>query len=138
VVLVEAGPDRRADPPGGLRDGWRLSREFGWGFASEPDPRGVVEDLHRGRLLGGTSWVTRFAMRGSPADFAEWARLGIKGWGFEEVLPYFRRLESDLDFGGQPWHGPDGPISITSTPMWRPPTSGQPRCAPSRRPGSRP
>ena len=113
VLLLEAGPDLRASLPDGFRDGWRLTQEFDWGYASEPDARGVVEDLRRGRLLGGTSWVTRFALRGSAADYDEWAALGNPGWGFEDVLPYFRRLEADADFGDQPWHGDRGPMPIT-------------------------
>lgn len=66
VLLLEAGPDLRRSLPGEFRDGWRLAREFDWGYASEPDARGAIEDLRRGKLLGGTSWVTRFALRGSP------------------------------------------------------------------------
>jgi choline dehydrogenase len=112
VLLLEAGPDLRRSVPDDLRDGWRLSREFDWGYASEPDERGVVEPVRRGKLLGGTSWVTRFAVRGSPADFDGWAALGNPGWAFDDVLPYFTRLESDADFGGQPWHGDHGPIPI--------------------------
>jgi len=54
VVLLEAGPDLRADLPGEFRDGRRVRQGFDWGYASEPDPRGVAEDLRRGKLLGGT------------------------------------------------------------------------------------
>jgi len=57
--------------------------------------------------------VTRFALRGSPADYDEWAGLGCAGWGFTDVLPYFRRLEADADFGDQPWHGDGGPMPVT-------------------------
>jgi choline dehydrogenase len=57
--------------------------------------------------------VTRFTPRGSPADYDEWAALGNDGWGFEEVLPYFRRLETDADFGDEPWHGNRGPMPST-------------------------
>jgi choline dehydrogenase len=99
--------------PDELRDGWRLSQQFDWGYTAEPDARGVVEDLRRGKLLGGTSWVTRFALRGSPADYDEWAALGNAGWGFEDVLPSFARLETDADFGDQPWHGECGRLPIT-------------------------
>ena len=99
--------------PDEMRDGWRISQEFDWGFASEPDARSVVEDLRRGKLIGGTSWVTRFAPRGSPADYDEWAALGNEGWGFEDVLPYFTRLEADADFGDQPWHGDRGPMPVS-------------------------
>ncbi len=112
VLLLEAGPDLRAKLPQELRDGWRVSQQFDWGYASEPDPRGVVEDLRRGKLVGGTSWVTRFALRGSPADYDEWAALGNAGWGFEDVLPYLAALEADADFGDQPWHGDRGSMPI--------------------------
>jgi choline dehydrogenase len=113
VLLLEAGPDLRAKVPDELRDGWHLSAEHDWGFASDPDPQGVVSDLRRGKLLGGTSWVTRFALRGSPADYDEWASVGNPGWGFDDVLPYLRRLEADVEFGDQPWHGDRGPMPIT-------------------------
>jgi choline dehydrogenase len=111
-LLLEAGPDLRANLPEKLRDGWHLTQEFDWGYRSAPDPRGGVEDLRRGKLLGGTSWVTRFALRGSPADYDEWAALGNAGWGFADVLPYFVSLEADAEFGDQPWHGDRGPLPI--------------------------
>ncbi|MGZ6840009.1 MAG: GMC family oxidoreductase, partial [Frankiaceae bacterium] len=113
VLLVEAGPDLRASLPESLRDGWEIPREPDWGYAAQPDARGVVEDLTRGRLLGGTSWMTRFAVRGASADYDEWAALGNPGWAFEDVLPYFTRLEADADFGDQPWHGDRGPLPVT-------------------------
>jgi len=120
VLLLEAGPDLRADPPALMHDGWRTYRENGWGFESEPDEHGVCEALYRGRVVGGTSWVTRFAMRGSPADFDLWARLGNHGWGFDDVLPYFIRIENDLDFGDRAWHGNAGPLPVTRYPELEP------------------
>ena len=102
--------------PGEFRDGWRLPQGFDWGYASEPDARGVAENLRRGKLVGGTSWVTRFALRGSSADYDEWAGLGNTGWGFTDVLPYFTRLEADADFGDQPWHGDRGPMPVSRYP----------------------
>jgi choline dehydrogenase len=116
VLLLEAGPDLRAGLPGEFRDGWRLPQGFDWGYASEPDTRGIAENLRRGKLVGGTSWVTRFALRGSPADYDEWAGLGNAGWGFTDVLPYFTRLEADADFGDQPWHGDRGPMPVSRYP----------------------
>jgi choline dehydrogenase-like flavoprotein len=112
VLLVEAGPDLRADTPDEIRDGWQITRDFDWGYTSEPNPRGDVQNLWRNKLVGGTSWVTRFAPRGSPADYDEWAALGNTGWGFEDVLPYFRRLETDADFGHESWHGDRGPMPV--------------------------
>src|SRR4051794_13489978 len=113
VLLLEAGPDLRPDVPEDFRDGWEFPRRHEWGFESEPDERGETLPLRRGRLVGGTSWVTRFGVRGSPADFARWTQRGCTGWSFEEVLPWFRRLETDLDWPGEPWHGDAGPIPVT-------------------------
>jgi choline dehydrogenase-like flavoprotein len=111
VLLLEAGPDRRADLPRQLRDGWTIEREsFDWGFESEPHAGGEARPVRRKRLLGGTSWLTRFTPRGSPADYDGWAGLGLAGWSWEELLPYFVKLESDVDFGKEPWHGDKGPI----------------------------
>jgi choline dehydrogenase len=117
VLLLEAGPDPRAAISGEMANAWTTgARDLDWGLVSEADERGVVEPLRRGRLLGGTSWTTRFAVRGSPADYDEWAGRGNDGWGFEDVLPYFKRLESDAEFGDDPWHGADGPIPVTRYP----------------------
>ena len=116
MLLLEAGPDLRARPPAGLRDGWRIPVAPDWGYQAQPDAQGAVEDLTRGRLVGGTSWMTRFALRGASADYDEWAALGNPGWAFEDVLPYFMRCESDADLGDRPWHGDRGPLPITRYP----------------------
>ena len=112
VLLLEAGPDLRSQTPEEIRDGWHMTRAYDWGFTSEPNDAGVVQDLRRCKVLGGTSSIARFALRGSPADYDEWEDLGNPKWRFEDVLPYFRKLESDADFGDQPWHGDKGPIPI--------------------------
>lgn len=109
VLLLEAGPDRRAEPPPGFRDGWGLPQEFEWGYMSEPMPSGEQQRAWRIKLLGGTGWLTRFAVRGSPADYDAWG----DSWRFDDVLPYFNRLERDLDFGHEPWHGDSGPMPVT-------------------------
>jgi choline dehydrogenase len=118
VLLLESGPDLRADVPPDFRDGWDFPRRHEWGFQSEPDDRGSAVPVRRGRLLGGTSWVTRFAVRGSPADFDRWAELGCAGWRFDDVLPWFTRLETDLDFPGEAWHGASGPMPVTRYPAF--------------------
>ncbi len=120
VLLLEAGPDRRSDTPEEWRDGWQLPVVPDWGFASEPNEVGDSTKLRRGRVLGGTSWLTRFAVRGAAADFDAWAASGNPGWSFEDVLPVFRRLEADAEFGDRPWHGDRGPIPITRYPNHRP------------------
>lgn len=116
VLLLEAGPDLRADVPADFRDGWGFPRREEWGYESEPDSRGQTLPLRRGKLVGGTSWVTRFGVRSSPADFARWERLGCHGWSFDDVLPWFRRLERDCEFADKPWHGDTGPMPVTRYP----------------------
>ena len=120
VLLLEAGPDLRSATPAEFRDGWRLPKLPDWGFESEPDATGASGKLRRGRLFGGTSWLTRFAVRGAAADFDAWAASGNPGWTFEEVLPTFRRIEADAEFGDRPWHGDHGPIPITRYPELEP------------------
>lgn len=116
VVLLEAGPDARRETPDDWRDGWRLPTVPDWGFESEPDAAGATGRLRRGRLLGGTSWLTRFAVRGAATDFDAWADAGNPGWAYRDVLPAFRRLESDAEFGDRAEHGDRGPIPITRYP----------------------
>jgi len=60
--------------------------------------------------------MTRFASRGSPADYDEWAAFGNQGWGFDDVLAYLKKLEADAEFGDQPSHGDSGPIRVTRYP----------------------
>ncbi len=65
------------------------------------------------RVMGGGSSVNaQVGNRGIPDDYDEWARSGCQGWDWNGVLPYFRKLENDLNFDG-PLHGRDGPITIS-------------------------
>jgi len=116
VLLLEAGPDLGVSVSPALLDGWRNPQgsdwPTDWGYESEPGADGNPTKLRRGKLLGGTSWLTRFAVRGHPTDFDAWAARGNPGWTFSEVLPTFRRLEADADFGDKPWHGASGPIVV--------------------------
>jgi 5-(hydroxymethyl)furfural/furfural oxidase len=69
----------------------------------------------QGRVIGGGSTVMGMvAYRGTPDDYAEWQAAGAAGWGWDDVLPYYRELENDLDFGGA-LHGKDGPVPIRRT-----------------------
>ncbi|HEX4411693.1 MAG TPA: GMC oxidoreductase [Xanthobacteraceae bacterium] len=78
--------------------------------------------FYQGRVLGGGSSVMGMvAYRGTPDDYAEWVAHGATGWGWNDVLPYYRKLESDWDFDGTA-HGKDGPVPIrrTKTEDWAP------------------
>jgi 5-(hydroxymethyl)furfural/furfural oxidase len=76
----------------------------------------------QGRVMGGGSSVMGMvAYRGTPDDFAEWQALGASGWGWDDVLPYYRQLEHDWDFDGV-LHGQNGPVPIRRTAVeeWAP------------------
>ncbi len=123
VLLLEAGPDLGPASSPAMRSGWLNPTgpdwQFDWGYRSEPDETGATNPLRRGRLLGGTSWLARFAVRGAPADYDAWAARGNPDWGSEQVLAAFCRLEADAEFGSDPWHGRSGPIHITRYPGMR-------------------
>lgn len=112
VLLLEAGADLRGSVTPDMLDGWHLPTVPDWGFQST-EPDGSANKLRRGRLVGGTGWLTRFAVRGPASDFDAWAAAGNPGWAFGDVLPSFRRLETDLDLGDRPWHGADGMLPVT-------------------------
>ena len=132
VVLLEAGPD--------YPDFDRLPDELKYGFAAAPTPpaartagghpvsltasrhnwqfTATATDLAppmlvpRGKVTGGSSAINSSAFyRGVPEDFDAWASLGNGQWSYEKVLPYFRKLETDVDRHGD-YHGSDGPIFV--------------------------
>ena len=77
-----------------------------------PDQRPPLGQYEQARVLGGGSSINgQLANRGSPNDYDEWERLGAKGWNWESCLPYFRKLERDMDFDG-PLHGDKGRIPV--------------------------
>src|SRR2546430_856822 len=71
--------------------------ELDWGYWSEPLPGGRRIHLKRGRLVGGTSMINGgIFVRGKPSDFAEWVELGAAGWSWEEVRPFYEKVESEV------------------------------------------
>jgi choline dehydrogenase len=116
VALVEAGPDypQLAETPWDLVNSHDNSYvDHDWGFSYLPGMQGRTTAFPRGRVTGGSSAVnTTIALRGVPEDYDGWAAEGNPAWAWDEVLPAFRRLERDLDFGDAPYHGDAGPISI--------------------------
>ena len=114
VLLLEAGPDYRteADLPPDIRRGFNPTFSHDWGYVSEPGTLDRSIPLARGKLVGGCSATNAsFALRGTPADYDEWAARGNPGWSFADVLPFFRRLENDRDFDNE-WHGRAGPLPV--------------------------
>jgi 5-(hydroxymethyl)furfural/furfural oxidase len=117
VALVEAGPDLDAMRLPDITDvyGGRAfadSRYFWPGLTATHARGGGPRPYRQGMLLGGGSSINgQIALRGAPADYDHWQETGAAGWGWESVLPWFRRLETDLDIQG-PLHGADGPVRI--------------------------
>ena len=92
---------------------WRYP-ETGWGYWSEPEPYldGRRLLLPRGKVLGGSSTVNGMLYsRGHPGDYDLWRQMGCEGWSFADVLPYFRRAETNWR-GETPFHGGDGPLQV--------------------------
>ncbi len=117
VLLLEAGgSDRRF----WLRTpiGYGLSfynPRVNWMYRTEPEPNlaGRQGYWPRGKVLGGSSSINAMVfVRGQPHDFDDWADLGCVGWGWSEVLPYFRRLE-DSPFGPSALRGAGGPVHVS-------------------------
>ena len=125
VLLIEAGRDLPPgqEPPDVLDSypmgaafnpayHWRALRvRVGPRTGNAPSAE-VPRFFEQARVVGGGSSINaQMANRGAPADYDDWAAMGAAGWAWDDVLPYFRKLETDLDFDG-PFHGKDGPIPI--------------------------
>lgn len=79
-------------------------------------PKPPLRKYEQARILGGGSSINgQMANRGAPTDYNEWEERGAAGWNWDSVLPYFKKLETDLDFDDE-WHGKDGPIPIRRVP----------------------
>ncbi len=117
VLLLEAGPDYDGWPlPSDLDDGTRNSWDaHDWHYRHQPTPEQRIPFVFpRGRVVGGSSAVnTCIALRGQPYDYDEWE---LDDWRFDRVLPFFKKLEVDRDFGDRPYHGVGGPIPIRRHP----------------------
>jgi choline dehydrogenase len=95
---------------------------YDWGFASEPEPHlgGRVLATPRGKVLGGSSSINGMVyVRGHAHDFDHWAEQGATGWGFADVLPYFKRMENAKG-GDDGWRGTDGPLHVKRGPRRNP------------------
>ncbi len=99
---------------------------YDWGFVSEPEPHLGNRRMAtpRGKVIGGSSSINGMVyVRGHAMDFDHWAEAGAAGWGYADVLPYFKRMENwhDGGHGGDPaWRGTDGPLHVTRGPRRNP------------------
>ena len=131
VLLCEAGQDT---PPGNepkeIADSYSgtayFDPRFHWTdlkvhtqIVSHNNPqenRPPLRKYEQARVLGGGSSINgQMANRGAPTDYNEWVSRGADGWGWDQVLPFFKKVERDLDFDG-PWHGKEGRIPVRRIP----------------------
>jgi 5-(hydroxymethyl)furfural/furfural oxidase len=132
VLVCEAGQDT---PPGNeppeIKDSYSglayFDPRFHWTelkvttqVVSHNNPheaRPPLRKYEQARVLGGGSSINgQLANRGAPTDYDEWEARGAAGWSWKDVLPYFKRVERDLDFDG-PYHGKDGRIPVRRIPQ---------------------
>ena len=129
VLLIEAGPDHgTTNIPDDIRDTYAhramTNSAYFWpklqvsrgSHANIPEAGKKPYFFYQGKLMGGGSSINgQVALRGAPADFNTWSELGAKGWDWNSVLPYFRKLETALDYTDQ-YHGATGPITVRRIP----------------------
>src|SRR5271156_6060220 len=115
VLLLEAGGAGGAKE---IRSPAAFSKLFktgvDWNFATEPEPNLHNRRLYwpRGKVLGGSSAINAMIyIRGNRADYDSWRDLGNAGWGFAEVLPYFKKSENQ-ERGASEYHGVGGPVNV--------------------------
>ena len=129
VLLIEAGRDiAPGSEPTDVLDTYASSyynKSYMWpGLKAHWRTRDTSPEVSfdQARIMGGGSSVMgMIALRGTPDDYDDWERLGATGWSWRNVLPFFRKLETDPDFHGE-LHGDSGPIPIRRTPpeQWPP------------------
>jgi choline dehydrogenase-like flavoprotein len=116
VALIEAGPPDKSvliHCPAGIA---AMAKTGGanWALATVPQPglNGRIGYQPRGKVLGGSSSINAMVYsRGHRSDYDHWAALGNPGWGYDDVLPYFKRSEHNAR-GADAWHGGDGPLHV--------------------------
>lgn len=122
VLVIEAG----GEPPvltdlGALQLPYSVTN-ITWDYVYEPEPRsayGIVERRMAspiGKVLGGTSVINNMlAVRGNKYDFENWKAMGNPGWGYEDVLPYFKKLETaNVNLQDDRYRGNYGPVNVNN------------------------
>jgi choline dehydrogenase len=115
VLLLEYGGSDRSlwiQMPTALNIPMNMER-YDWRYRTEPEPQLNNRRLHtpRGKVLGGSSSINGLVyVRGNPLDFERWNEEGATGWGYADVLPYFKRAETRAE-GGDDYRGAQGPLA---------------------------
>jgi 5-(hydroxymethyl)furfural/furfural oxidase len=131
VLLCEAGQDTPpGEEPPEIRDSYSgtayFDPRFHWtelkvttqvvSHNNPEEDRPPLRKYEQARVLGGGSSINgQLANRGAPTDYDEWEARGAAGWSWKDVLPYFKKVERDLDFDG-PFHGKEGRIPVRRIP----------------------
>src|SRR5262249_23063286 len=92
-----------------------VNPSLNWGYETEPEPElnGRRINWPRGKVVGGSGSINGLVfLRGPASDFDDWERLGARGWGYKNVLPYFKRMEHNEN-GADAYRGQGGPITIS-------------------------
>ncbi len=115
VLLLEAGgPDDRAEIHIPAAFSKLFQSDVDWNYHTAPQTHMDGRSLYwpRGKTLGGSSSINAMIyIRGNAADYDDWAALGCDGWGYADVLPYFKKSE-DSSRGQGPYHGSGGPLRV--------------------------
>ncbi len=125
VCVLEAGPSDwhpYIHLPAGFIKTFHM-KSINWAYQQEPGPYTGGRSIYapRGKTLGGSSSINgHIYNRGQRMDFDTWAQMGNRGWGYADVLPYFRRLEKRVGEGDSTFRGRDGNLTVT-TMDWRDP-----------------
>jgi choline dehydrogenase len=130
VLLLEAGPDYPdiAQLPDEVKHGYATATDImvsdhNWQFVGKATDKAPQMLVPRGKVTGGSSAINgQVFLRGVPEDYDAWAAMGNEQWHFENCFQYFRKIETDTDFGNNDFHGADGPIIARrfKPPEWLP------------------
>jgi len=118
VLLLEAGGKDNSiliKMPAGVGGLIKDKGDYNWGFWTEAEPHLNDRKLWwpRGKGWGGSSSINGMVyIRGHARDYDQWRQMGLGGWGYADILPYFKRAES-LEGGGDDWHGGEGPLHVS-------------------------
>ncbi|MCF2519624.1 GMC family oxidoreductase [Dyadobacter sp. CY351] len=119
VLLIEAG-SKDTEPaihdPGGFVSLWGSDLDWNLSTTDQPGLGGRAITINQGKVLGGGTAINAMMyVRGNPANFNEWEAMGATGWGYQSVLPYFKKSEN-FENGASEFHATGGELSIRECP----------------------